>query len=168
MYCQLLAALLIAAPPRDTIPPVAAGFMTEHASLLRSFNTLVQKSVAPTATRNDRASLVLFLRAELLAQSRAEQQILYPVVDSVLGTKGYVSATLAVDDRAIERLVNDLGPLAAAPDPEAFYRSVWGLDAIMRSQFDKIEQVALPALRQKLSDREIQALLARMQEAERP
>src|SRR6266571_3375124 len=79
MYCQLLAALLIAAPPRDTIPPVAAGFMTEHASLLRSFNTLVQKAVAPTATRNDRASLVLFLRAELLAQPRAEPKTLSPV-----------------------------------------------------------------------------------------
>lgn len=173
MRRQMMAVLLLAGAPhlaaaaaRDTIPGSAAGLGAEHAVLLRSFTELMQRATAATATRSDRASLVLYLRADLLPHARAEERILYPALDSVLKSNGVATAALVLDHRAIERLVNELGMLAAAEEGRQFERKVWGLDAILESHFDKEEQFVMPTLRQKMTEREIRALLVRMGEAE--
>ena len=156
-----------AAPPgpegRDTIPLAAAQFRAEHDVLLGTFGRALGKAVAPQATRTDRASLVLFLRADLLPHASAEEAVLYRATDSVLGTRGYATATMVLDHQAIARLADELAALAPAPDPEAFRRRACALDALVQSHFAKEEEFLLPILRQKMSDADLQALFARLQ-----
>ena len=147
----------------DTIPPGAVSELrSEHERLRESFRRLLQAAFAPAATRTDRAGLVLFLRAEILPHARSEELVLYPAVDSLLGTRGYATATMILDHRAVARLVDELGALVGSPNPEAFTRRACALDGLVSSHFAKEEEFILPILRDRMSETELGALFARM------
>ena len=148
---------------RDTIPGPTAEFRDGHAALITDFGWLMSKAVNPASTHRDRAHLVLYLRAEILPHARAEEMILYPALDSVLGTKGHATATMVLDHKAIARLVDDLSALASSPYPEAYRRKVYALDAVLESHFAKEEEFILPILRRKMGESELRALFARME-----
>ena len=138
------------------------GFASEHAMLASAFDAALQKAVASAATRNDRAGLVLFLRVELLPHAAAEERVLYPAVDSVLGTRGYATATMVLDHKAILRLTDELAALAAGANADAFNRKALALGAVLQNHFAKEEEFILPILRERLKDRDLRALFARM------
>lgn len=146
----------------DSLPPSASLFRDEHAVLLGQFARLMKQAVDPRATHTDRAGLVLFMRAMILPHARVEEQVLYPAVDSVLGTKGYATATMVLDHKAIARLVDDLSALAGSPDPEAFRRRAYALDAVLEAHFAKEEQFILPILTQHMSPDALRELFERM------
>lgn len=146
----------------DSIPAATSEFRTEHTTLLTGFAQLMSRAADPAATHTDRAHLVLYLRAEILPHARAEEQVLYPALDSVLGTKGYATATLVLDHKAIARLVDDLSALASSPYPEAFRRKLYALDALLETHFAKEEEFVLPLLRQKMTEEQVRMLFARM------
>ncbi len=146
----------------DTIPAATSEFLAGHSTLIGNFAQLMQKAVSPATTHTDRAHLVLYLRAEVLPHARAEEQVLYPALDSILGTKGYATATMVLDHKAIARLVDDLSALASSPHPEAYRRKVYALDALLETHFAKEEQFILPILRQKMNETDLRALFARM------
>lgn len=146
----------------DSIPVVKSEFRSEQATLITGFGQLMQKAVDPAATHTARAHLVLYLRAVILPHARAEEEVLYPVVDSVLGTKGYATATMVLDHRAVERLVDDLSALASSPYPEAYRRKLYALDAVLETHFAKEEAFILPILRRKMTESELHILIGRM------
>src|SRR3970040_1669403 len=73
---------------RDTIPPALSPFGAEHMVLLAGFNGILRRSLAPAATRAEREEFVRFLRSAVLPHAQAEERVLYPALDSVLGTRG--------------------------------------------------------------------------------
>lgn len=155
--------VLAAVASVDTMPEASIeGFVTEHSSLAASFEAALQKALAPRATRSDRANLVLFLRADLLPHAAAEERVLYPAVDSLLRTRGYATATMVLDHRAVERLANELAALAPGANAEAFKRKALALGAVLENHFAKEEEFILPILRERLKDRDLRALFARM------
>ena len=137
-------------------------YIAEHASLAANLEAALETALAPGATRNDRASLVLFLRADLLPHAAAEEAILYPAVERVLGTRGYATATLVMDHQKMTRLAADLARLTAAGDVDGFSRAAVVLGSFFAYHFDREEEFVLPTLAERLSDRELNALLARM------
>lgn len=155
-------ALARTAPGHDTLSTPISPFLDEHIALLTQFGYLMQSAVAPAARDADRVGLVHFLRALVLPHARVEEEVLYPALDSVLGTHGYATATLVLDHKAIARLVDDLGALAGSPNPEAYRRKAYALDAVLESHFAKEEQFVLPLLAQRMDPEALRALLQRM------
>jgi len=151
------------AASRDTIPLALSPFGMEHEALLMNFGVALQRAVAAAATRAERERFVAFLRTTLIPHAQVEERVLYPALDSVLGTRGYATATMVLDHRAIARLTVELAALA---DPEAFQRKALAVAALVEHHFAKEEDFVLPNLARKMSDRELRALLARM-DAER-
>lgn len=155
-----------AAPPaarRDSIPPALSPFGTEHAMLRGDFDAVLRRAVAPAAARVEREQLVAFLRTALIPHAQLEERVLYPALENVLGTRGYATATMVLDHRAIARLTVELAALA---DPEAFQRKALAVAALVENHFANEEDFVLPNLARKMSDRDLRALLARM-DAER-
>lgn len=148
---------------RDTIASATSEFRAGHLALISDFGYLMSRAIDPAATHRDRAHLVLYLRAEILSHARAEEKVLYPALDSILGTKGYATATMVLDHRAIARLVDDLSALASSPYTEAYRRRAYALDAVLESHFAKEEQFILPLLRQRMAENDVRALFARME-----
>jgi hypothetical protein len=137
-------------------------YVAEHAALAAGLDAALETALAPGATRNDRAGLVLFLRVDLLPHAAAEEAILYPAVERVLGTRGYATATLVLDHRKVSRIADDLATLAAAGDVAGFGRAAVALGAFFAYHFDREEEFVLPTLADRLPTRELNALLARM------
>lgn len=159
-----LAALFLIVAFSDTIPPALSPFGAEHEALLSGFDAALQRAVAPAATPADRAGLVQYLRASVLPHAHVEEVVLYPALDSVLGTRGYATATLVLDHRAIAHLTIDLAAILPT-DSVAFQRKAFAVAALLESHFAKEEDFVLPNLARKMKDRDLRALLARMEAA---
>lgn len=157
------AAVTGAASPaaRDTIPRALSPFGTEHDMLRGGFAAALARAVAPAAPRAEREALVAFLRGNVIPHAQVEERVLYPALDSVLGTHGYATATMVLDHRAIARLTIELATLAAG-QPEAFRDRALMVQALVENHFAKEEDFVLPNLARKMTDRELRALLARM------
>jgi hypothetical protein len=149
---------------RDTTRLVLSPFRSEHAILLRGFEAALARATTPAATRGERQELVDFLRTTLIPHAQVEERVLYPALDSVLGTRGYATATLVLDHRAIARLTVELSALAPG-DPQAFERKAMALAALVDHHFSQEEAFVLPNLAQKMNDWDLSALLARMDAA---
>jgi hypothetical protein len=149
---------------RDTIPPALSPFGSEHATLLGGFEAALARAMTPAATRAERQEFVEFLRTALIPHAQVEERVLYPALDSVLGTRGYATATMVLDHRAIARLTVELAALAPG-DPEAFQRKALAVAALVESHFANEEDFVLPNLARRMSDRDLRALLARMDAA---
>jgi hemerythrin superfamily protein len=149
---------------RDTIPPALSPFGSEHATLLGGFDAALARAMAPAATRAERQQFVGFLRTTLIPHAQVEERVLYPALESVLGTQGYATATMVLDHRAIARLTVELAALAPG-DPAAFQRKALAVAALVENHFANEEGFVLPNLARKMSDRELRALLARMDAA---
>jgi iron-sulfur cluster repair protein YtfE (RIC family) len=148
---------------RDTIPPALSPFGMEHEALLMKFDAVLQRAVAPAPTRAEREQFVDYLRTAVIPHAQMEERVLYPALESVLGTRGYATATMVLDHRAIARLTVELAALA---DPEAFQRKALAVAALVEHHFAKEEDFVLPNLARRMNDRDLRALLARM-DAER-
>ena len=146
---------------RDTIPPALSPFGAEHETLLGGFDAALARAVAPAATRAERQHLVEFLRTVLIPHAQVEERVLYAALDSVLGTHGYATATMVLDHRAIARLTVELAALAPG-EPQAFQRKALAVAALVENHFAQEEDFVLPNLARKMSDRDLRALLARM------
>lgn len=144
---------------RDSIPPALSPFGSEHAMLRGDFDAVLRGAVAPAAARAQREQLVAFLRTALIPHAQREERVLYPALENVLGTRGYATATMVLDHRAIARLTVELAALA---DPEAFQRKALAVAALVENHFANEEDFVLPNLARKMGDRELRALLARM------
>lgn len=164
----LLAATIgIAAPPPrpDTIPPALSSFGAEHDMLLNGFDAALNRAVLPAAADADRAAFVRYLRSSILPHALIEERVLYPALDSVLGTHGYATATLILDHRAIARRTIELAAVAPA-DTAVFSRRALAIATLIENHFAQEEDFVLPNLARKMKDRDLRALLARM-DAER-
>jgi hemerythrin-like domain-containing protein len=116
----------------------------------------------PAATQTDRASLILFLRADVLPHAAAEEAVLYPAVERALLTHGHATATMVMDHRAVARLLDEMAGLTAAANPTAYNRKACQLETILRTHFAREQDFVVPALQQRLSPAELDAVFASM------
>ncbi len=150
-----------AAGTGDTIPPALAPLGTEHENLRAKFDIALHRATAPAATRAQRLELVAFLRSTLIPHAQAEELVLYPALDSVLGTHGYATATMVLDHRAIARHTLELASLVDT-DAAAFPQRAVALAALVDQHFANEEDFVLPNLARRMTDRALRTLLQRM------
>lgn len=146
---------------RDTIPPALAPVGAVHENLRASFDVLLRRATGSTATRVERLALVAFLRNTLIPHAQNEELVLYPALDSVLGTRGYATATMVLDHRAIANRTIELVSLLDQ-DPTVFQRKAVAVAALIDQHFANEEEFVLPNLARRMTDRALHALLQRM------
>lgn len=161
IYALLFA--LASLPVGDSASGPIDAYVAEHVALSQGLDAALERAIAPAATRSDRASLVLFLRANLLPHAAAEEAVLYPAVERLLGTRGRTTAALVQDHRKIADLTDGLAAACNTGDVDGFGRSAVALGALIRLHFDGEEDVVLTVLQQRLNERELGILFARMQ-----
>jgi len=163
LTCASSTTALAAVEDRDTIPAALAPIGTEHANLRASFDLLMGRATAPAATRAERLALVTFLRNTLLPHAQNEELVLYPALENVLGTRGHATATMILDHRAIASRTLELVSLVDT-DPTVFQRKAVAVAVLIEHHFANEEQFVLPNLARRMSDRELRALLQRMED----
>jgi hemerythrin-like domain-containing protein len=161
LTCASSTTAIAAVGARDTIPPALAPLGVEHENLRASFDIILRRGTAPAATRTEGLALVRFLRNTLIPHAQSEELVLYPALDSVLGTRGYATATMVLDHRAIARHTLELASLVDT-DAVAFQQKAVALAALVDQHFANEEDFVMPNLARKMSDRTLRALLARM------
>ena len=161
LTCASSTTAIAAVGARDTIPPALAPLGAEHDNLRASFGVILRRATAPAATRTERLALVTFLRNTLIPHAQSEERVLYPALDSLLGTRGYATATMVLDHRAIANRTVELVSLVDA-DPTVFQQKAVAVAALVDHHFANEEEFVLPTLARKMTDRALRALLQRM------
>ena len=164
---SLWAALALGAPVvGDTVfPRPVAEFREAHATLLSKFSVFLTRATKPGATQVDRASLILYVRVEIVPHARAEEGALYPALEKALLTHGFATATMVTDHRNVARLLDDMARLTKAVDPAAFNRKAYQLEAILLTHFAK-EQEFVTELQERLSPADLEVVFERMRTIE--
>lgn len=149
----------------------------EHAELLPRVDAL--RATADAVALLDAGALgaalderLEFLRGHLAPHADAEDAVLYPVVDRVLGAPG-VTAAMSRDRVEVHHLVAELAALrdavaATGVDDDRrreVQRVLYGLYAVVRLHFAKEEEVYLPLLDAALSPDEADEVFDRMSSA---
>jgi iron-sulfur cluster repair protein YtfE (RIC family) len=116
--------------------------------------------------------LVGFLKAELLEHAAAEEQHLYPVVDTLLRTQGQATATMRVDHEFIRGMVGQIEETVAifgAAPPEdrralrrRLERLLLELRAVFRLHLEKEERVYVPLVERHVPEADQRRLLEQM------
>jgi iron-sulfur cluster repair protein YtfE (RIC family) len=121
------------------------------------------------AIRTQVDELLEFLTLHLIPHARAEDDVLYPAVASLMGSSA-ATRTMSRDHVAVVRLVDELGATrtalrgdAPAAALNALRRILYGLYALVTTHFAKEEEIYLPLLEARLSLDEAAELLAGME-----
>jgi iron-sulfur cluster repair protein YtfE (RIC family) len=120
--------------------------------------------------RDGVVAVVGFLRGQLLPHAGAEDAVLYPEVDRVLGGVP-ATATMRRDHVEVETLTRRLTELAGrigdCLDPtlaRELRQVLYGLHAVVRLHFAKEEEVYVPLLERELTAAQATSLIERLAE----
>jgi iron-sulfur cluster repair protein YtfE (RIC family) len=151
--------------------------LDEHAELRPHLHALVDAAEAVGVVDDEElamrvAALDAFLHERLLPHAHAEDAVLYPVVEQLLGEGS--TATMRRDHVEIARLADELSELGAALDTGAhaaerlgqeLRRVLYGLRAVIGLHVAKEEDVYVPVLEVGLTAAEAEQLFHAMHEA---
>ncbi|NXY98497.1 hemerythrin domain-containing protein [Streptomyces sp. BR123] len=149
----------------------------EHADLLPHIERL--RTVADTVGRTTPealgtalAGLQRFLAHHLIPHAEAEDRVLYPAIDRVMGA-AEATATMSREHVEVGRLARELDTLREAVDRDglnderqaALRRVLYGLYTLVKVHFAKEEEIYLPLLEERLPAPEAEQLLAELAHA---
>lgn len=139
----------------------------EHKGLLPHIERLRQTADAVGVTSDEELAAqvhenVHFLRHHLVPHAMAEDKVLYPAIDELMGAPG-ATQTMSRDHVAVVELTERLEALHGSNDYNALREVLYGLYALVRVHFDKEEEIYLPLLDERLSEAEAKDLFARME-----
>jgi iron-sulfur cluster repair protein YtfE (RIC family) len=111
-----------------------------------------------------------FLTHQLFAHAHAEEIVLYPMVQKVMGDE-QSTATMVRDHVEIARLTEQLGTLRVHPSQltitsiqaKELRRVLYGLYAILKLHFAKEEDIYLPLLDSKLTAEDAKSMFEKME-----
>ena len=114
----------------------------------------------------------LFINWELIPHAKAEERVLYPAMEKVLG-KPTATEMMVMDHQEILQLADELGALRPAmltdelthEERKHFRRLFYSLYALIKLHFRKEEEIVIPLLDRYLSEDEASKLAAAMKDA---
>jgi iron-sulfur cluster repair protein YtfE (RIC family) len=149
----------------------------EHQTLLPEVEKLRQVAdsigeLSDEALRGEFSTIYAFLTGALLPHASAEDQVLYPVVEEVMGAGG-ATATMSRDHVEVGRLISEFGLLRAklttrkldAAEEKELRRILYGLYAVLKLHFAKEEEIYLPLLDEALAPERARAMFEQMEES---
>jgi iron-sulfur cluster repair protein YtfE (RIC family) len=148
---------------------------SEHAVLRREASRLahVASGLAKWSTPDTPDQLTAiraFLYGQLLPHAQAEDAVLYPLMDKVMGAD-QATATMTADHEAIHRraeslsaLITTIGATPATPtEIEALREHLYALWAIVDLHLDKEERILFALLDERLSPADTRTLTEKME-----
>lgn len=154
----------------------AASVRVEHHALQSHLEAIgkVADTVGELSVEETRAgveNVYEFLNHHLRPHMRAEDQVLYPLLDQLLGTRS-ATAALRRDHRSVMALIDQLGGLRRAVQDGALdqalvhqlRRTLYGLYLLLTSHFAKEDELYFPFLDERLDAAAAEDLARRMQE----
>jgi iron-sulfur cluster repair protein YtfE (RIC family) len=152
-----------------------ASLRAEHATLRRDAAKLARGASTIAAWSTPRqpdelGELAEFLERRLLPHARAEEAVMYPMMDKVMGAD-QATATMVYDHAEIHRRAVALtalttsigsGPPTTA-QAEALREHLYGLWAIIELHLDKEEKVLFALLDERLTPADTRTLLEKME-----
>lgn len=149
----------------------------EHQALLPHLNQIGEVAdligEAPVAAvRQGIEEICDFLLRDLVPHAQAEEQILYPVVASIMGAPE-ATATMCREHEEIRRLIEELtmlrsevfGTYLRPSMAKGLRRVMYGLYAVVKIHFVKEEEIYLPLLDTNLTVEEASRLFRAMEKA---
>jgi hemerythrin-like domain-containing protein len=142
-----------------------------YVEILRQAGDLINESL--TSQAQDRIeSAYDFLTRQLLPHAQAEEKVLYPVVQKVMGA-AQATATMSLDHAEVANLTEELGTLRVhrsqlsitSIQAMALRRVLYGLYTLVKVHFAKEEEVYLPLLDAKLTANEAHEMFEKMEAA---
>jgi iron-sulfur cluster repair protein YtfE (RIC family) len=147
----------------------------EHASLRHEVSRLPRVAaglgewVSP-GTPDQLAAIRQFLEEHLLPHARAEDGVLYPLLDTVMGA-AQATATMTADHEEIRQRADGFGALVATigagpptpPEAEALREHMYALWAIVDLHLDKEERILFAILDEQLTAADTRTLNERME-----
>jgi len=149
VFAMLVGGTAVAAPAQT--PSLTAN----QQRLADRFQPLAQRAIAPAATRADREALVAFMRGEVLPYMAREGAVVYPLVDSIVGSDGYATLTAMFDQDAITQTVRDMETQVDARDAARFRASTHSLASLLDTYFRREALLVEPLLAGKLSETDV-------------
>jgi iron-sulfur cluster repair protein YtfE (RIC family) len=157
--------------------PVTQPLRDEHKMLLPHVDQIAEVAdwigEAPVAAVRQKIEEICdFLLHHLIPHAQAEDEVLYPLIDSLMGT-GSATATMSREHEEIHQLVEELcalrseifGTYLPPSLAKGLRRVMYGLYALVKVHFVKEEEVYLPLLEQELTEEEGTRLFATMERA---
>ncbi len=154
----------------------SAPIRDEHRELLPHIEHLRETAdaigrVAPYLLREKVEQDREFLVDHLVPHARAEDEVLYPEVATLMGA-AKATATMTRDHVEVARLISDLETLRAGGvddlDPQReneLRRVLYGLYTLVKTHFDKEEEIYLALVDERLTIAEFARVYARMERA---
>jgi iron-sulfur cluster repair protein YtfE (RIC family) len=138
---------------------------------LREAGILVEHASEPDVLRAIEDAHA-FLVHHLIPHAIAEDRVLYPVVERLMGAPG-ATATMSRDHVEVGKFTGELGALkekiaqsgATENDLTAVQRVLFGLYGIVKLHFDKEEEIYVPILDKGLSQAEATEMFEAMEAA---
>ncbi len=163
----VIAAIILAAavtlagdPPDDSGVRATEQFREIHKELrghLNHMNALVSKlpRLATEEQKTTMTEIVSILNDYIHRHAKAEEEVLYPVVDRMAGTtEPYLfTATMRYEHRIVGRWISELRNYAnqATPDVTAFARRADNVIGLVSAHFEEEEDILLPVLDSKMT-----------------
>jgi regulator of cell morphogenesis and NO signaling len=153
----------------------AASVRVEHHALQAHLEAIgkIADSVGETSVEQTRAgveNVYEFLNHHLRPHMQAEDQVLYPLLDHLVGTLS-TTAALRRDHRSITTLIDQLADLRralqGALDRDLVHqlrRNLYGLYLLLTSHFAKEDELYFPLLDERLDAAATEDLARRMRE----
>lgn len=140
-----------------------------HIEFLREAGTLVESGSEADSLRAVEDAHA-FLVHHLIPHAVAEDRVLYPAVERVMGAPG-ATATMSRDHVEVGKLTEELGALkdkiaqsgATETDLTDLQRLLFGLYGIVKLHFDKEEEIYVPVLDKGLSSQEAAEMFEAME-----
>ncbi len=149
----------------------------EHKGLLPHIEELRETAdivgeASPEAERQAIENSYRFLTGHLRPHAEAEEAVLYPLVEKLMGAPE-ATTTMRRDHVEIIRLTGELGSLlqalrsgsAGGSQAKALRSALYGLHTLVKVHFDKEEEVYLPLLDTRMSAEEVGTMYAAMERA---
>jgi iron-sulfur cluster repair protein YtfE (RIC family) len=149
----------------------------EHAKIRRQASGLAHAASSVGSWSDDvRAELDgvrAFLAGLLVPHAAAEEAVLYPMMDKVMGVE-QATATMAADHRAIQARATAVLDLIAnvgagpptPPQAEAMREHLYGLWAIVDLHLDKEEEILFSILDERLTPADVRTLMEKLEESQ--
>lgn len=103
-----------------------------------------------------------FLQQHLIPHAKAEDEVLYPLIDRVSGTDE-VTKTMRYDHQEVVRLTNELRHTQRS-DTQGIQKLLYILYGLVKTHFNKEEQIYLPFLDSHLNASDANKLFAEMED----
>jgi iron-sulfur cluster repair protein YtfE (RIC family) len=148
--------------------------LLKHIESLRLTGDMIVDTNLTTPIQRGIEEAFDFLAHDLIPHALAEDKVLYPIVQRIMGSP-HATETMSRDHMAVSNLTRELGYMQShisghaitAEQAAGLRRVIYGLYTLVKTHFDKEEEVYMPLLEDNLKPDEASKMMDALEAAAR-